>query len=351
MSNILDGYMLNDRKGIIAFDIGGTWFRSGVVEDNQIKSINKSPSISVKNNKGVSAKILQEQLVQFIIDKRNELLRKSPSAREDVVAISLGAAMNGKDSHIYNSGPLWGDIEDFDLMSLLEERVSTVRWCITNDVTASLRHHKEVYRDQSIFYMTISSGIASRYYDHTMGIVPIDSRFGLQGEVGHLTTHFTFQGKKINLRCDCGKWNHVNAFCSGNGIDKLITHLVESNKFELSGLGMFNYGHGVEWLSHVKDKNYHLAYELVREIVRPIAKIILYQMTLVPQTSKIILSGGVVKYLSDFYIECLLEQIEDLGFYQILEREPNYFRNLITIDHSSDNTGMLGAALFCKDSD
>jgi hypothetical protein len=73
--------------------------------------------------------------------------------------------------------------------------------------------------------VTVSSGIGSRLYDHRARRIPYDCSHGVQGEIGHLVFPFELDGKLINRPCECGGWNHMNAFASGRGIAQTLRNL------------------------------------------------------------------------------------------------------------------------------
>src|SRR6266700_3868644 len=96
---------------------------------------------------------------------------------------------------------------------------------MVNDITASVLHYAWLYERNNLsklMLITISTGIGCRLYDARSNTVPVDRIHGLQGEIGHLPICFEYKGHPIELQCDCGGMNHINAFCSGRGIEALI---------------------------------------------------------------------------------------------------------------------------------
>lgn len=342
----------NYNHPIIVFDIGGTWFRSGIYgEKNTLIKVSKKQAKNFKNTKYKSIKELQYKLIIFIKKEIYKFKKLFPHKKFKRVAISMGAALNSHNGFIYNSGPLWGpECKPFDMKSELKKAFPKYSFTIINDVSAAIMREakqKKINKCSKILLITISTGIACRILDVRNNVIPVDKNFGLQGEIGHIPIEFYYEHKKINNLCDCGGINHLNAFCSGRGLIQLLKYI--SNKFyknkSLFGLNdeeLFN-----NFVNLIKNKNKQ-ANQILDAIILPITNILLIAFNLDPLIDRVILTGGVVHALNPYYINNLLKQLRKKGMYQISNKDFEFFKKRIFIGEEDDNSGLIGAAQFVK---
>lgn len=324
-------------KNIIVFDIGGTWFRSGIcLGKNKIQDVLKRPSINYKSFPQKTVRQLQEDLILYISEQVIRLRKKNSDKKLTNIAISMGGALNAHTGFILNSGPLWGPKSlPFDLVARLKDCLPQYKISIINDVSAALLREVgeiNVKKYKKTMLITIGTGIACRVYDSKRGTIPVDRTHGLQGEIGHLPIKFTFNSKPVNFECDCGGKNHLNAFCSGRGINKIF------QKFSGENYNFDNFILGVK----TNDK---IAKDILRSVTKPIAELLLTVFTVDPEIERVVLTGGVVHSLGKFYKDSLIEALEKQGMYQITYREPDFFKKRICLGKKDDLSGLLGAAL------
>lgn len=263
--------------------------------------------------------------------------------------------MNGHTGIILNSGPLWGDTTiPFDLLSLLRQWEPYLTWTIVNDVTAALLRYAEqpVYQQFArIALVTISTGIAYRTYDVQRRTVPIGRTSGVQGEIGHLPTIFTFRGEAIERICDCGGAGHINAYCSGRGVAALLPIIAERYRhdYDTSALSSFSSGtpcqltfeHFVAAVC-VDDS---FACEILDAVTLPLAMMFLHIFTIDAEIEQVVLTGGIVNSLGDHYRASLLKHLDVLGLYQVNTQDTDFFHRSIRLGILDDNAGLIGAAL------
>lgn len=324
-------------KNIIVFDIGGTWFRSGIyTNEGKLIFVAKQPAKNYKNTKYRSIEDLQNQFVQYLQDEVNRLIRKFNDKKIEGISISMGAALNAHNGFIFNSGPLWGpDCLPFDLHKKLKGVFKGLRVLIINDVSAALLREVENKKNKSfskIMIITVSTGIACRIFDLQQKAIPIDKVYGLQGEIGHITINFTFNNRRLNLLCDCGGKNHINAFCSGRGIEKVIKLVWRKNATV------------DDFFSSIKNGK-KSALKVLDSITKPLADLLLVAFTLDPLVDKVILTGGVTNSLGDCYLQSVLSNLNKTGIYQISSRDNRFFEKRIKLGHEDDNSCLIGAAL------
>lgn len=324
-------------KNIIVFDIGGTWFRSGIyTKERKLTYISKQPAKNYKNTDYKTIHELQEKLVSYIREEADRLKKALPQKNLSHIAIAMGAALNAHTGQILNSGPLWGpNCLPFDLRNKLTQAIPNMNIYIVNDVTAALLREVMELKNKSlskIMLITVSTGIACRTFDIQKRTIPIDRVYGIQGEIGHIPIRFTYNFKDISFRCDCGGENHLNAFCSGRGIEKVL-RLVW--KKDIS----FNY-----FIQAVQKGN-KLAVSILDASIKPLAELLLVTFTLDPEVEKVILTGGVIHALRRHYIKSLLHQLNDIGMYQITNKDPKFFEKRLFLGKDDDKSCLIGAAI------
>ncbi|MGH7583317.1 MAG: ROK family protein [Gemmatimonadales bacterium] len=302
------------------------------------------PSISVQRATHSSGQDLQACLVRHLIDDMR-ILRGTHHIESGAVAICLGAAINENSGVAVGSAPMWGPrAPDFDLAAELHIHAAEYEWIVVNDVTAlALCHasalpHARVHR---LAALTISTGIALRTLDLATGSVPCDTVHGLQGEIGHLPAGFELDGVALHLPCDCGEMDHVSSFCSGPGMERTLAMLADQRE-----------GHGLSAVpKHVDDlakgisEGCGKARRTLDAITKPLAQVLLNHATLDPQVELTFLSGGVVQAFGNAYRESLLDNMSDMGLYQVTNRDPDYFKRRISVACADPLAGMRGAGL------
>jgi 2-epi-5-epi-valiolone 7-kinase len=228
-----------------------------------------------------------------------------------------------------------------------------LEWHVLNDVTALLTAHLE----QSISFgktllITVSSGIGSRLYDHELERIPYDPRHGIQGEIGHLTCSFELEGSLLKRRCECGGWNHINAFSSGWGIAQTLSELpvlgdvfnrMVDRRAELWLQGTDSYR--LAAFQRLLQGGNCTAVELLDAFVTPLTRTLCVALSLDPCIERIVITGGVAQALSPHYERALHRTFLREGLYQITERDPEYLARRMCFKVVDDFAGLLGAGI------
>jgi glucokinase len=336
-------------NGTVVFDIGGTWFRSAVFRaDGRLDARDRRPAISFASEPACGVAELQRRLAEFLVADARRLLRQHAAAPRAVV--SMGAALNAHTGYVFGSGPLWGpDSRPFDLLGALRREAPEIAWTVLNDVTAALLRHVHTLGPRTrgrTALVTISSGIACRVFDHARSCVPVDPRHGLQGEIGHLPVRCTFAGRAIEQRCDCGGPNHLAAFASGRGLAALLAHAaaLPGAGFERSALAGET-PPTVAQLARAARGGDAWSRSLVAAAMEPLASVLAVMLTHDPELDPILLVGGVAAALGDDLVDVVCGHLETHGLYQVLPREPRYFRDRIRLGHLDDDSGLLGCGI------
>lgn len=344
---------------MIVFDIGGTWFRWGVYDRmHGLLGSERAPAINYLSHPQWDATQLQIALVDFVLGKVRAMRHDhGDHGALRVVGISLGAPVNAHDGLVLGSGPLWGEhAEPFYLKTRLSEAMPDLDWHVLNDVTALLAPYMSEDNDfRKTLLVTVSSGIGSRLYDHLARRIPYDSHHGLQGEIGHLIAVFELQGRRLDRRCECGGWNHVNAFCSGRGIAQTLRNLlafgpdyVMQLRESASKWLQCSDEHRIAVLKEQLDKDNPVAHELLDASVAPLARILITGLSLDPEIDRIVMTGGVVRGLDQHYRVALNQALMREGLYQITERDPHYLTRRLHWRDMDDWAGLRGAGIYVQ---
>jgi predicted NBD/HSP70 family sugar kinase len=345
--------------GIIVFDIGGSWFRSGLfTPDGKLEAVTKCAAINFINTPHTNVKDLQIALLDYFVDRVNQISQLFPTKNIQEVGISMGAALNAHTSFVLDSAPLWGaNASPTDLLKTLRERKQELLWMMINDVSAALwRYVIELEESDNlkICLITISTGIACRTYDSYSKKILVDRKYGVQGEIGHIPIDFEYENRPIHLCCDCGRMNHLSAFCSGRGVAQLLQLLAAQNeqKFRSSILSYLTDGASqqltFEHFSRAIHEQDLFATSILDAITLPIAKLLINMWTFDPQVERVIFTGGVIDTLKNYYLDSLLENLHKVGLYLISSSDDSFFRSRIVLGKHDDHSGLIGAGLSVK---
>jgi glucokinase len=295
---------------------------------------------------GKSAAALQRELVDFVVDRTHRLAARHAFR---VGGISIGAAVDGHTGSILASAPLWGaELTGFDLAARLRADLPEISWAILNDVSAlafAMLASHPVGPGGKAAAVTISSGIAYRTIDMRSGRIPLEPAYGLQGEIGHLPSWMTVEGRPVSADCECGAADHVAAFSSGRGILRLLGCLPEAGwlRREEGGSGRL-----LEDFSAAVMRGDRRATRLLDAFTRPVAQVLLYQATLDPEVDRTVLTGGVVDSLGDCYLASLHRNLTHDGLYLISERDPGYFLPRIVRGAADGLQPLRGVGLYAR---
>lgn len=340
---------------LAVFDIGGTYFRSAVYQaPDHLSDLQRCPAISRAREASLTATQLQEGLVQYLSTQASQYGVKE-------AAISLGAALNALTGQVYASAPLWGQEQgEYDLAAALAHAAPDVRWHIINDVSAVLIHYASQLaqhrRDlRKVMVITVSSGIACKTVDMRSGHMATDP-LGLQGEIGHLPCHvpslpMAYRGRLSlpDMRCDCGQTNHVAAFASGRGIERLMAVLRQQGSDLWPNSPLMQAEATAAPQASFKaalDAGDECARCLLHLATHPIADLIRTALTLDPELDRVALVGGVSENLDVHYRAALHAHFQQAGLYLTSERLPAYVDDHIVIEPASVANGLIGAALY-----
>jgi 3-dehydroquinate synthetase/predicted NBD/HSP70 family sugar kinase len=321
---------------VVAFDLGGTWFRSAVISPNgDAQDLRTHPAIGRSRFPHAPAAALQQGLADYVLSEVRQ--RRAELVGEDgalAVGISLGAAINARTEIVIGSAPLWGpDAPVFDLGGLLRSAEPGVHWTIVNDVSAAAIAFAATVEELGvgrIAALAVGTGIAMRTIDVASRHIATDPLHGLQGEVGHLPAGpLEVDGRAFDLHCDCGALNHVSSFVSGRGLERVLAAHAGGMTVE-------------EFAVRVRAGDAG-AVQLLDAATRPLSRTLLDQAVLDPACELVALCGGVVDGLGDAFLHSLLRNLNELGMYGVSDHDEGYFRRRLVLTPPGSQLNLRGA--------
>ena len=321
---------------VVALDLGGTWFRSAVISQNDdVRDVRTHPAVGRSNSPHAPAEALQRGLTDYVLNevrqRRAELVGGDGSL---AVGISLGAAINARTGMVIGSAPLWGpDAPMFDLGGLLRSAEPGVQWTIVNDVSAAAIAFAATVEElgvKRVAALAVGTGIALRTIDVASRHIATDPLHGLQGEVGHLPAGpFEVDGKAHDIHCDCGALNHVSSFVSGRGLERVLAAHAGGMTVE-------------EFAARVRGGDGR-AVQLLDAATKPLSRTLLDQAVLDPACELVALCGGVVDGLGEAFLHSLLRNLGELGMYGVSDHDEGYFRRRLVLTPPGSQLTLRGA--------
>jgi 3-dehydroquinate synthetase/predicted NBD/HSP70 family sugar kinase len=323
--------------GVLAFDLGATWFRSAVVDGGRLGGIRRVPALGRAADPRASVGELEWRLVDHILDEVARRRAQSDGEPPATVGISLGAAVHGRSGLVLASAPLWGPgAAPFDLAAALRSAEPACRWVVLNDVSAAALAFATMSwaaDRRKLAAVTLSTGIALRTVEVATGRIAADRGHGLQGEIGHVPVEVQVGGRQLSLPCDCGAHDHLSAFLSGRGIARVLAvtgHLNERDDPLAAFAAAVRSG----------DRD---SLALLDALAMPLARILLDLAVLDPECELVVLYGGVARGLGEPLRRSVVRNLAGLGLYGVSDRDPDFFERRIRLV-DGDDFGLLGAA-------
>lgn len=343
---------------VIAFDLGGTSFRSALLTRNGVLShAQRIPSLNCRSLPGRSPDDIVHEIATYVADTVQGLRHSPGLGRRASIAISMGAALNAHTGKILGSGPILGEgSPSLDLDTAIRESMDDAQVTIVNDVTASLIAHSRIAslrHARRLALITVSTGIASRVLTCSVPHVPVCPVFGTQGEIGHHRIGFSLDGVPLSLKCSCGGVDHLNAFVSGQGIQCVLqqARIMFPEEFRGSYLNKAEaaFDGSVAILAQGLGHGDPLCTKILRAITLPIAEAIKWHFMLDPEIDRLVLTGGVCFLLRDYYLESVLENLAALEFYPMGRDAESFWSDHIMLGPVSDDAGLIGAAYVARE--
>jgi 3-dehydroquinate synthetase/predicted NBD/HSP70 family sugar kinase len=356
------GFLSLDQSGdeVIAFDLGGTSFRSALLtKDGKLSAVQRIPSINYRSLPGKSAAEIIDAIASYIAGTVTTFWSSEQLAiQRSHIGISMGAALNAHTGVILASGPILGnDSRSIDLESAIRRYLPGGLITIVNDVTAALVAHSllpSFRHTRRLALITVSSGIAARTLSCSVPHVPVDSTLGTQGEIGHHRISFSLDGHPLSLKCDCGGIDHLNAFASGNGIKNVLTCAREIfpqdfRNSRLRGSDLAQNG-CMRVLREGLEEQDPFCRKILMAVTAPVGEAIKWHYLVDPEIDNLILTGGVCAGLGDYYRSAVLENLSTLDFYPLTSNRESFWNDRVVQGPFSDDAGLIGAAYISRES-
>ena len=206
---------------LLALDIGGTKIGWGIVEAEDSFTVTERgsiPTLAAQGGADVAARICT-------------LAASLKEAHPEASGVAIASAgvvdpVEGKIVSATDIMPGWGGTP---LGKLVEERTGLpVR--VLNDVHAHGLGEATLGAGRpysSVLSIAVGTGIGGALVED--GHVTFGSR-GIAGHVGHIHHHFA-----PDMVCSCGRFGHIEAFCSGSGITAWYNSLRPQDAPEVDG--------------------------------------------------------------------------------------------------------------------
>lgn len=312
------------------FDIGGTWFRCGHVDDaGNLDAVFRRPSSSFRSRPEASIATLQDDIVAFICEQT----AAAAPLDEKVISISFGGVVDQRNGQILNAAPLWGaGAHALDLAARVRIELPDYEIYVYNDVSAAAAAYASRAPDlRRLGLLLVSTGCAFRAISRSLQ-PDVGRTHGLHGEIGHLRHELLWDGEPMHELCDCGGVNHLNAFSSGRAIHALWARA--------EGIRSGACPRDFQMCLTSGDT---LAKTVLAFAIRPIANTILQIFTLDAKLDRIVLAGGVIDWLGVHYHDELMHQLGSAGLYEVTTRYPDFFASHVVVGQIGDDACLIGA--------
>lgn len=318
---------------VLAFDLGGTWFRSALwAPDKGVTGFRQQPAMSFVTHPGRSPAELLALLRRHVAEATASYSQQYGALA--TVGISLGAAIDGNSNLVLSAAPLFGPGEvGVDLGALLTADIG-LPCLVLNDVSAGLMDLISQQPPRShgrSVLVTVSTGIAGRTYDHVTQRIPVLQPGGVQGEIGHLHAVCEIDGQTMHLPCDCGCYDHLSSFSSGRGLLRLAQHVtgieLQSGEFE----DMVRRGDPA-------------GLRILAAGVEPLARAAVAWLTIDPDVTEVAIIGGVAERLHPAFERSLHERLASIEMHGVSQRYPGLLTERIRVLPGGSVSPLVGAA-------
>jgi glucokinase len=300
-------------KTLIGVDVGGTNLRIGVVQDGRVIHEHRTQADLMKLCKTHKADVAWKQIIDLIAGGLKEVISRFP----DVVAIGMGfpGFINPKDGFLSQSPNLPG-LRNVDLAGDLAAAMN-LPVIVENDASAAAygEYRLNPLIADHLIYVGLGTGVGG-------GLIYADRIFegqhGMAMEIGHLTI------EPDGRVCGCGNRGCMEQYASATGVSttyKLATDMDVS-------------AHEVALRAAKGDINARYAYELAgTSLGQGLAHIVK-----VVDVTHILIGGGMSSAWS--LMKPTFERRFQHDLIPALREQVK-----VTVSASSDQAGMIGAAL------
>lgn len=201
----------------LVFDLGGTHLRSAVAfGDGSLSHVTKERLLTVSDGVGPDEvwQRIRERLSRYVKDHIDRTAAGSP------IVVSFPGPIDEAGRILQAPTLTGGDAQIPNIQAELES-LSNRPVHLLNDLSAAA-WYLSGFTAGRFMVVTVSSGIGSKVFDPTVGVLD-DVPYA--GEIGHTVADRSSDA----VRCDCGGRGHLGAIASGRGIERRARQLAQAN--------------------------------------------------------------------------------------------------------------------------
>ena len=321
-------------KASIVFDIGGTFIRAGVYDNEEILHSIILKEMSPNFKMYSSSADLLNAFRKVLYNMCNTLEEQYKNMVLTDVGISFpGPIKDGK--QILNAPTLWGnEVTNISIQDTFNDIFSNKNIHVINDITAAGWRYLDEERN-NFCIITISSGVGCKVFKEGKALLGTNA---IGGELGHVF----YRGQYSHIKCDCGAKGHIGAISSGRGIENLAHFLSQQNQIEFKKSVLYNSELSTyDIVSAIKSED-EFAINILNESILPIADSITF-FTLTIGISDFILVGGFFNAVRDKYMEILQSAIIKNG---IMGMNDDDVKKMLHSGMNDDNNGLIGVGKY-----
>jgi glucokinase len=328
----------------ILFDFGGTHIRSAIADNcdcistDQLRFLSKIPTHSIRRHDTPSQSLDEflKLVCRYVVDVSPHVPSHSPV----IIAFAGPIDSTGK---VVSASMIVGDNQKFPDIQAILARMTGRSVHLLNDMSAATWYLSKLTDAQRFMAVTISSGIGSKIFDRASGQGVIDQP-PYAGEIGHISV----SDEEEAPICDCGVRGHLQAFCSGRGIERegRRQSKITPEEFEKS-LCVKKFNASQQWLTNED----HLipaaregdpwALNIVKRCIEPLGRILAI-VTIGAGLDRVMIIGGLAQSLGSVYVEILATVMQRYNSFATFPFGIQFIEGCNT----NSEISLLGAATF-----
>lgn len=323
-------------KTALVFDIGGTSFRTGVLNEEMALLVNeKFDSTNYLNSEGLTSFQIKRALVHSIYKKYIYYQDKGYVISE--IGIGFPGPVNSA-GEVLEAPTLWGPMDKpYPLMKEIKALIPNLPIVIINDLTAAgWRYIDE--NNGTFGIITVSSGVGNKLFWKKEVLL---SASGYGGELGH-----SYYGNEYkDFLCGCGYKGHIGVIASGRGVEQIANRYIIKNH-DLYKKSIFNEKKTITTYDLIQglDRNDAFSEMVVKEGTLPIASSIHFIYSLVGIEHFIII-GGFACSVGQKYIRYLNEHLIEMG---VMGKTEDEIIKMVKLGEADDLNGLYGMGNYLK---
>ncbi len=330
-------------RPVVAFDIGGTNTRAGLVGSNGqiMRPVLKEKTPTVATNKEVSPDLLPGVLVGNMARMANEFREARPS----MIAVSMAGPITSE-GVVIRSPNIWEEfVTNYNMQAAITEATGLPAMVVNDMVAPTMRESRYGLAQglDSFFLVTVSTGVGSKLFS---GGRVLMGEGGICGEIGHMVIDPT-----SDIECKCGYGRgHLESLASGEAAEIFARQFCTENREQYfrSYLNVLSQNHPEiitnTMLNQSANRDHDLIGRILQQVVSPLAMGINHVWNM-SAFQRLFIIGGFALGMGDPYLVTLKAEIKKLGLMGVPQSEMDAFLDrLIAWGADDDSSGIIGAA-------